>query len=501
MQPEIAELLNKGNNLFDEGRFEEAISCYDKVLSLDLKNFSAWNNKGTSLSNLGRFEEAVTCYDEALKINSDAETWISKGNSLCELDRLQEAIQCFDEATEIDPKNLTAWVCKANSFKELAFLKKEKRCRHKAQRLQLEQTNILLTKGNKLFNLGDFEEALQCYTEALELDSEFASAWLRTWLGCSNLDPITNMANPKFQEQIKGILHIAKCFQNYPRTSTTLIKLATTFATEKEMPDLDSFKCMCSLPVTVFRDEFVASDDIGKDYRMKCYDDVFKILSTIPNVDKSSLLAKDLDEFFSRLNDIDKSLTPMAESLQDLRAVPKRTAHQSMVLFHTTCYLYLIGFEAVFDDVLKMLLLILEASQGKVRKFEEIEMRNIRRLPEDFEKDFKHLPEGFKLLFGISPNFLETNRFRERIDIRNAIAHAQAQYNPETNEIHFRFITTNDDNNQKTVNYTKMSLDKFHAIHFEILDVIDSFRYQLLLIDAMKILSYLYSCKTSSCSD
>jgi tetratricopeptide (TPR) repeat protein len=114
----MAALNNKGNRLDDRGRYEEAISYYDKALKIDTRYFRALNNKGNSLNNLGRYEDALYCLDQALEIDpSYMKAWNNKGRSLVSLGRYEKAIYCFDQALEIDPSYEVALFNKANCLK------------------------------------------------------------------------------------------------------------------------------------------------------------------------------------------------------------------------------------------------------------------------------------------------------------------------------------------------------------------------------------------------
>jgi tetratricopeptide (TPR) repeat protein len=53
-EKEALDWNNKGNSLFQLGKYEESIACYDEA--------TAWNNKGNVLKKLGRDEEAEQCF-------------------------------------------------------------------------------------------------------------------------------------------------------------------------------------------------------------------------------------------------------------------------------------------------------------------------------------------------------------------------------------------------------------------------------------------------------
>jgi tetratricopeptide (TPR) repeat protein len=44
--------LKKGNTFYDQAKYEDAISCYDKVIEIYPKNKWGWINKGTALAEL-----------------------------------------------------------------------------------------------------------------------------------------------------------------------------------------------------------------------------------------------------------------------------------------------------------------------------------------------------------------------------------------------------------------------------------------------------------------
>ena len=85
------ECMEQGNVLFNLGRDEESLVCYDKALEIDPNNVNAWNNKGDALFDLGRYEESLVCYDKALEIDpNNVDVWGSKGDALGRLGRYEE---------------------------------------------------------------------------------------------------------------------------------------------------------------------------------------------------------------------------------------------------------------------------------------------------------------------------------------------------------------------------------------------------------------------------
>src|SRR6185437_2877739 len=74
---------NNGNVLAQQGRYDEAISWYDKALGVESTFSPALLGKGNALVKLSRFDEALEYYDKNLEINpKDVKTWYNKGCAL-----------------------------------------------------------------------------------------------------------------------------------------------------------------------------------------------------------------------------------------------------------------------------------------------------------------------------------------------------------------------------------------------------------------------------------
>jgi len=94
---------NKGGTLYFEGKYDEAIACYDKAIEIDPDNPVVWNNKGLALNSLGKYKEAIACYDRVIEIDSkDADAWNNKGLALNSLGNTEEAKKCYEKSKELE---------------------------------------------------------------------------------------------------------------------------------------------------------------------------------------------------------------------------------------------------------------------------------------------------------------------------------------------------------------------------------------------------------------
>lgn len=105
----IGALLNLGNALMAQQKYEEAMRCYRRILDRNPREPQAHNNLGTLLKMQGRFDEAAASYHEALRHAPhypDALT--NLGSVLQEQGRLAEAIACHQRALQLKPDHIDA---------------------------------------------------------------------------------------------------------------------------------------------------------------------------------------------------------------------------------------------------------------------------------------------------------------------------------------------------------------------------------------------------------
>jgi len=180
--------IKKGADLHRQGRFDEAIECYDKAIELDPELVTAWINKAASLHSLGRFDEAIHCCDKAIEQGpGDATAWSNKAAAFYSQDRFDEAIYCCDKAIERNSHSAAAWSTKGISLNNLGRFDEAVGCCDKAIELDPKLAAAWSNKGTTLNSLGRFEEAIRCFDKAIELDPRLATAWNDKGLGLEGL--------------------------------------------------------------------------------------------------------------------------------------------------------------------------------------------------------------------------------------------------------------------------------------------------------------------------
>jgi len=102
--PEDTSYIDEGIKLYRQGKYEEALDYYDKMLKSYPEDSKLWVYKGVALAAIKEYVDAGVCFDKALSFNpEDAKAWHYKGLILIQMDETEGAIECFKKAVEINP--------------------------------------------------------------------------------------------------------------------------------------------------------------------------------------------------------------------------------------------------------------------------------------------------------------------------------------------------------------------------------------------------------------
>jgi tetratricopeptide (TPR) repeat protein len=68
MDSDAQEIMKKGLSFLEDGKYEEALGCFEKILASNPNDPDVWNKKGVALRSLGRYNEAIESFSKALEI-------------------------------------------------------------------------------------------------------------------------------------------------------------------------------------------------------------------------------------------------------------------------------------------------------------------------------------------------------------------------------------------------------------------------------------------------
>ena len=175
--------IELGNRCLAEGKYEEALSYYQKEILLHPDSEAAWNNQFVAQYALQRYEDALKTLDTFLQLYPDLHHgWFHRGSIYAILNRYEEAIACYEQSlalyailaarVSIPPD----WaLARANLGTALLALGRYAEAIANFDKvLQLEKDNALAweQRGIALKHLGRPEEALASLNAALSLEPE-----------------------------------------------------------------------------------------------------------------------------------------------------------------------------------------------------------------------------------------------------------------------------------------------------------------------------------------
>lgn len=103
---EAQKLKNEGNQAFMNKDYEKAIELYTQAIEKDSNDVSFFSNRSGAYFNLGKFDQALS--DAEIILSKDpkfSKGYQRKGLALEKLQKYEEAAEAFNEGLKIDPTN------------------------------------------------------------------------------------------------------------------------------------------------------------------------------------------------------------------------------------------------------------------------------------------------------------------------------------------------------------------------------------------------------------
>ncbi len=172
------ELMDKGSNYFDKGKYNEAINVYKRALDLEPNNIDLLIKIGLSYRHLEEYDRAIDYYDRVLDIEPDNKTALNNIGYTKECQgQIEEAIDLYKKSLEIDPSYDVPLVNLTNIYFEREEYTEVIKVLKKALNIDHLNTANWIDLGRAHRFLEEYDEAIVAYKKALKLDKYSKIAW------------------------------------------------------------------------------------------------------------------------------------------------------------------------------------------------------------------------------------------------------------------------------------------------------------------------------------
>ena len=175
------ELLNDGEQLFYDGRFDEALVRFDKAILLDDNDADAYYLKARTLFFLGRDDDSLSAFDRALDVDPEfVAAVVHKAELLLRaFGWPDEALELLDQADELglsSEDRIDAALVRALAHMERSEFREALEHLNRSVRGDPEWSDARRERGICRFYMWRFEDAARDIEDSLGQDSDDAEA-------------------------------------------------------------------------------------------------------------------------------------------------------------------------------------------------------------------------------------------------------------------------------------------------------------------------------------
>ena len=190
--------LERGDELFQQQRYRDAIAAYDHVIQFQPNDYLAWFKRGIALENLLSYSDAAASYDRVVQLQpEDYLAWYKRGHAFGQLQQFQEALQSYDRVVQIQPENYWAWQDRGEVLEQLQQFDEAIASYDRAVRLKPDfpvavesrkRVLSLLKRVDTLYHLQHYAEAVEACDRAIQDNPSDCLAWLMRGMALDNLE-------------------------------------------------------------------------------------------------------------------------------------------------------------------------------------------------------------------------------------------------------------------------------------------------------------------------
>uniref|UniRef100_M4BU69 Hsp70-Hsp90 organising protein n=2 Tax=Hyaloperonospora arabidopsidis (strain Emoy2) TaxID=559515 RepID=M4BU69_HYAAE len=168
----------RGNALYKQKQFSDAIACYEEAIAKDANNMSYYSNLAAVKLEMGQYDACIEDCKKAIEVGRAnradyaliAKAYVRIGNAHVKKGETEEnltaAIDSYENAqmenrSKVVERTIKALQMKLRKARELAYI-------------DLDKALAAKNEGNDFFKNGEFPQAVERYTEAIKRDPSCA---------------------------------------------------------------------------------------------------------------------------------------------------------------------------------------------------------------------------------------------------------------------------------------------------------------------------------------
>ena len=173
--------VNKGNEYFKQGKYEQALAQYQDALLDDPLNEIAIFNQGNAFYKLKKYKEAIEAYQKVVgsqNLDLSAKAFYNIGNCYFQQNKLKESIEAYKKALELKPNDYQAKYNLELARAKLKELADKKQQQPNQQNKPIEPSEFakkLKEQAEKLVDRRRYRDAYQLMMDGLKKDKTVAA--------------------------------------------------------------------------------------------------------------------------------------------------------------------------------------------------------------------------------------------------------------------------------------------------------------------------------------
>ncbi len=179
LDPKFARVyMNRGLIYTTLGHYDYALDDYNKSVDLDPTFARTFNNRGAAYLYLQQYDKALADFSQVISLDSRyTQAYINRGSTYRILKQHDQAIADFSKALELNPTSSLVYSYRGSSYKDLKKYDEAIADFNKAIELNPRNATFYGYRGNTYNDLKEYDKAIVDLSKAIELNGTYAAAY------------------------------------------------------------------------------------------------------------------------------------------------------------------------------------------------------------------------------------------------------------------------------------------------------------------------------------